>query len=451
MNNKQSMMICFGIAFAFLILTVGTVTADTIEVPSVQGPTIQGAIYNATDGDIILVYPGTYEENVDVNKELIITAESGDPASTVVKTADSNGHVFYVTADNVDISGFNIVGTTESFNSGIYLRGVEGCTIANNIISNNNNGIALWASNDSILSDNSVSNNNISIYLYDSDNNMLSNNTANSNDYNGIVLSSSNDNILSGNAANSNIGDGIVLVLSSDNTLGNNNVLNNHYGILLSSSSSNTLSDNTANSNDYNGIHMVNSNDNTLTSNTVSSNKYNGLYLSNSDDNLIYNNYFSNINNVRLYGTNTGNIWNTIKTAGANIVGGPFLGGNYWSDYIDIDVNKDGICDSPNYIDEDDIDHLPLYLASTERIENLRAYVTGLENLNNGGENSLDKRLGNAQSKLEEGKDDVAVTMLGNIINNDQNGNIAWVKQLSPEQAEYIINEIERIIDLIQG
>ncbi len=50
-----------------------------------------------------------------------------------------------------------------------------------------------------------------------------------------------------------------------------------------------------------------------------------------SNDNCIYNNYFNNTNNSYDDGNN---IWNTTKTLGVNIIGGPYLGGNYWSDYM---------------------------------------------------------------------------------------------------------------------
>ena len=117
-----------------------------------------------------------------------------------------------------------------------------------------------------------------------------------------------------------------------------NNAMNNYCGIKISSSS----------------------NFNTLTNNSIANSSVWGIYLQ-SSDNHIYNNCF--INNTPNAYVNGSNIWNTSKTAGTNIIGGPYLGGNYWSDYAGKDSNGDGLGDMPyiNIIPPDsNKDYLPL-------------------------------------------------------------------------------------------
>jgi len=58
------------------------------------------------------------------------------------------------------------------------------------------------------------------------------------------------------------------------------------------------------------------------------------------------------------------NQWNTTKTLGPNIVRGPHIGGNYWSDYVGNDTDGDGIGDAPHpirsYSEVVDFDYFPL-------------------------------------------------------------------------------------------
>ncbi len=64
----------------------------------------------------------SYVENVDVNKHLTIQSENGS-ASTIVQAANPDDHVFEITTDSVNISGFAITGTAETW-GGIYHAGI---------------------------------------------------------------------------------------------------------------------------------------------------------------------------------------------------------------------------------------------------------------------------------------------------------------------------------------
>jgi hypothetical protein len=64
---------------------------------------------------------------------------------------------------------------------------------------------------------------------------------------------------------------------------------------------------------------------------------------------LIYNNIFNNSATNALHpliSGGTGNVWNITKTPGMNIVGNPYLGGNFWHDYTGVDTNNDGFGDT---------------------------------------------------------------------------------------------------------
>lgn len=132
------------------------------------------------------------------------------------------------------------------------------------------------------------------------------------------------------------------------------------------------------------GILLLSTLDNKISGNRIS-NCGMGIDMADSYGTLIYNNNFNNNINVQ---SAADSVWNTEKISGTNIIGGPYIGGNYWAtpagngfSQTHQDTNGDGFAEEPYELDEENIDYLPLVTPKTEPapvlpVANFRANTT---------------------------------------------------------------------------
>ena len=324
-----------GVLFMLLLILIALIiptptSAAELHVGRAEGyNTIQDAVNAASPGDTVVVAPGTYVENVFVNKSLTIRSSDG-AVSTIIQAAAANNNVFSLTGADIQINGFTIVGLHDS--SGVGIDHASRCVITNNIIYANIRGVYLQSSTDNEVSNNNLTNNGYGVYLGYSSNNTISNNVAM--DERGMPNGSA-------------LGDGIFMDTSASNTISNNDLSNNHaFGISLYESSNNTIIRNVIAANDQFGVRLRQSSYNTLVFNTIRANVHQGIYIGDALGNMIYlNNFMQEPSDLSYV---PGTVLNSTEKLEYSYNGSTRMGymGNYYSDYAGTDTRGDGIGDS---------------------------------------------------------------------------------------------------------
>ena len=153
---------------------------------------------------------------------------------------------------------------------------------------------------------------------------------------------------------------GLLLAYTQNSTIINVTTSENHQGITLIESTDNVLVKSRASGNTV-GIFLWRSDNNKITETTLLNNEY-GIRLWHSDNNTLYhNNFIENLIQVndtirewlypwQYYYHYSKNIWDNSYPSG----------GNYWSDYTGVDVDANGIGDTPYVIDVNNTDRYPL-------------------------------------------------------------------------------------------
>jgi PGF-pre-PGF domain-containing protein len=353
-GEKMKSKIEFLIVFWLVIIISSPVTASAREITvddnyGADFVSIQEAVNNSVPGDKIIVRPGTYTENVLVNVNGLTIRSEASNGDALVKPLNESVSTFMITADNITISGLNIIGPSQDYEkSAIFIYGDM-----NNITGNTiENGCILLGPErgHSLITENKISNSKseegIHISCCGFDTNVVLNNTI-SNCSIGIYEYDQAADI-----RNNRITDcdsGIELAMASSK-IDNNTILKCNVGIKLG---------------DACPVEIIN--------NTILSCSDCGIFdTERYESKRICNNCFNNSLNVKFGPGEGGNTWNNSLTRGTNIVGGPYIGGNFWAkpdgtgfSQTSMDLDGNGIGDFPYNIYEDEFDYLPLVLRNS--------------------------------------------------------------------------------------
>ncbi len=131
--------------FIILLLAFSSSFATMLEVPA-EHPTIQAAINASSDGDTVLVQPGTYYENVLFMGRAITVASlfltTGNPdriEDTVIHGSNSGHVVRFANGEGADsrLTGFKVTGGNSYYGGGLYFYPGASPVVRNLIVSGN--------------------------------------------------------------------------------------------------------------------------------------------------------------------------------------------------------------------------------------------------------------------------------------------------------------------------
>ena len=326
-KNVSTLLVVFVILSAFSVLVTTlpeNVKATTLYVGGGglgNYTTIQAAIVDANPGDTIFVYNGTYTEHILIDKSLSLIGESRD---TTTIDGGGSGPIIHVIADQVYITGFNVMnaGSSSVNDKGIHFDSASNGRIINNTISMNDRwGLELEYSDNTVIDNNQFVSNGNALYASYSDNLSITNNRL-VDSYNAIIVGNSNGPTISSNSVSDgmfNIGVGY----GNDITITGNIVFSNaNYGISVYRSQQGLIADNNVQNNSL-GVFLENSRDVRIADNFLS-NEYEGTSLWMSDNITVANNsiYASRSYGMRLvYATNHTITDNVMVDNGIFIVG----------------------------------------------------------------------------------------------------------------------------------
>lgn len=342
-----------------------------ILIESVYNLTIQNNSFTNNEGGIVSSYVSNgvikgnrLHNNFDVGFELncwtenlIFSHNNITNNRYGIRISDHSHNNFSISFNNISYNkliGISSKGSSLSINDNIIMynnyTGINSAVYSSNVEinrnllkSNGHHGLFLIYSTHYSISNNNIENNPIGIYLRDGYRNNIHYNNINSNSRNGFeIVGYSQGNLISDNVFSNNNEYGIKLDSNNGRDLVTNNFFKqNGMGVYCSSYKTDIFNNSFENNTGYH-IEFDDSHLNYVYNNTFG----NGIDLFKIDDSKLY--FYNNIfESVVIAWANDNEIhWNTDKKKMINIVGGEYIGGNYWSNYLGEDVNGDGLGDT---------------------------------------------------------------------------------------------------------
>lgn len=290
---------------------------DDVSIPYPPPYTIQNAIDSAIDGDTIFVYRGHFEENLVIDKPLLIVGENMN--ETTIDGGNVAGDAVSIISDDVVMRNLTITRCgANADDAGIDANNVDSIVLQHNNVRNNRR---------------------VGIKLNDVMNSNISNNLIHDNTLDGLKMMDSDSNMVFNNIIYSNAGeDGMHVHFCDNNRFSNNTIRNNgDHGMESSNCNSNKYDNNTIVGNTNRGIWLEYDDSSIISDNTMKLNLGGGITLFNTQQLVMFTGSIAVYNNV--IGSNEGtgiDLWgadacavyrNNISGNGPLAIGGIRL---YW-------------------------------------------------------------------------------------------------------------------------
>ncbi len=346
------------------LVNLKLVFARELVVDSDKGPyfSIASALKRAHDGDLLTIKSGIYRETITISRTVGLKGAAG---ATI--DGEGKGHVVRIEAPGVKIEGLRVIhsgmdlersdaaifiakranGTTleriviESSLFGIWVEGANQTTVSGSriigdselISQKRGNGIQLWNSKGNVIRDNEISFVRDGIYVFATSQSEIRKNKMVSVRFGIHYMHSDSNDIEENRVTQSRVG--LALMFSKElNVKGNVAIENEEDGILFRDLRSSRVVDNVLMKNSK-GLFLYNSQFNEIQGNLIGGNAIGAhVWAGSSDNKVLSNSFIHNQEQVKFMG-DSDQMWCSEGR------------GNYWSNYVGMDLNQDRIGDIP--------------------------------------------------------------------------------------------------------